>query len=83
MAENQSPAAKAPIHWWGLPVGVIGIALGIWASFGYLSQTSNVSLWLFGLLAYAALLGGVAALGRFVLDFILRGINRVDVEANR
>jgi len=83
MAENQTSPMKAPIHWWGLPVGIVGIALGIWASFAYLTQTSNVALWLFGVLAYAALLGGVFSLGRFILDFIVRGINSVDTEANR
>ena len=83
MAENQTTPAKAPIHWWGLLVGVIAIPIGVWASFEYLSQTSTVVLWLFGVLAYAALLGGVFALGRFILDFILRGINSVDMEANR
>jgi hypothetical protein len=83
MAENQAAPAKAPIQWWGLPVGVIGIALGIWASFEYIGHTSNVVLWLFGILAYVALLGGVFAMGSFILGFIVRGINRVDIEANR
>ena len=83
MANNQPSPARIPIHWWGLLLGVIAIPIGIWASFEYLSQTSTVILWLFGVLAYAALLGGVFGLGRFVLDFILRGINSVDTEANR
>ncbi len=84
MAENQTAPAKAPIHWWGLPVGVIGIVVGVWASFQYIymSQSSNVILWLFGVLAYVALLGGVLALGTFILGFIVRGINSVDTAAN-
>lgn len=82
MAENQTTRTAIPIHWWGLILGVIAIPIGIWASFEYLSQTSAVVLWLFGILAYAALLGGVVSIGRFVLDFILRGINSVDPSAN-
>jgi len=82
MAENQVTASKPPIHWWGLIVGIVAIPIGVWASFAYLSQTSSVTLWLFAALAYVGLLGGVASLGRFVLDFILRGIGSVGTAAS-
>ncbi|GEM_PF-5916365 len=75
MGETPSTYRKPPINWWALPVGIIGVVVGVWASLLYLNiSPDNPIVWGAGTLAYVALLGGVFCLGRFVLDFILRGI---------
>ena len=75
MSETPSTYTKPPINWWALPLGIIGIVIGVWTSFFYLSLSpSGALVWVIGAVSFVTLLGGVFCLGRFILDFILRGI---------